>query len=158
MIYESKYMGLTTNLKLNSNIILHMLLFSKKFVKKILKIFLLWIFYQTFNEMFAEAICDRKQHELMEYYVMDNKIIQLLLQNILAKKDYDMEGISYYTRIPYDVIYDAASGIRNQFSMTTAFKIVDLFIKDNPEIAKIIIQKLSELLTKNPSDLSFFLN
>lgn len=35
---------------------------------------------------------------------MDRKIIQMLIHDILAAGEYTLEGIAYYTHIPYDVI------------------------------------------------------
>lgn len=133
-----------------------LLKYSKRNEKKILKIFLLWFFFHLFCELFQQKI-NNDEHFPMEYHIMDNKIIQLLLSSIIESGDSNLEGIAYHTRIPYDVIYEAAAGISNQFTITMWAKIVDLFTQVNPEITQISLSKLIELIEKNKSIISSLL-
>lgn len=125
----------------------HILKFSVKNERKILKAFLLNRLHQLFFELFQNKMQFIENNYLMECYAMDSKIIQLIIQNIIESGKYTLEGIAFYTRIPFDVIYDAACGISNESSITLWVRVVDLFIQVNPDVAQILIDKLLE--TKN---------
>jgi len=139
----------------NHNIILT---FSAKNERKILKAFLLGSLQNLFYELFNNKLQFNKNNSLMECYAMDSKIIQLLIQGIIESGDYTLEGIAYYTRIPFDIIYDAACGISNQFSITPWAKVVDLYTQVRPDIINILIDKLIEIKTKNHCAFSSLLN
>ena len=89
---------------------------------------------------------------------MDNKIIQLLIHDIVHTGEYTLEGIARYTRIPFDVIFDAACGNNNPFSITPRARVVDLYIQVKPDIAQILFEKLIEVKDKNCFALSSLLN
>jgi hypothetical protein len=93
----------------------------------------------------------------MECYEMDSRIIQLLIQDIVNTGEYTLEGIAYHTHIPFDVIYDAACGITNEFSITLWSKITNLYLEVRPDIVKILINKLIEM-KNNSSSFSELLN
>lgn len=130
--------------------------FTNKNERKILKIFLLSNLYQIFCDLF----CKQTNHNYlsMEYYALDSKLIQLLIQNILDTEQYTLEGISYYTGIPFDVIYDAACGINNQLTITPWARVVDLYLKTKPDVTQVLINKLLEIKDKNISGLSSLLS
>lgn len=88
---------------------------------------------------------------------MDSKIIQLLIQSIVETGEYTLEGIAYHTRIPVEIIYDAASGINNQISITPWARIVDLYMQVKPDIAKVLSEKLLEIKSKNSAAFSLLL-
>ena len=82
------------------------------------KNFLIGTLTSNIFELFKSKMqCDQNNSSL-EYYAMDSKIIQLLIQGIVETEEYNLEGIAFYTGIPFDVIYDAACGIGNHFSIT----------------------------------------
>lgn len=89
---------------------------------------------------------------------MDSKIIQLLIKSIVETEEYTLEGIAHYTHIPFDVIYDAACGIKNQFSITPWARVVGLYLKVNPDITQILAKKLLEILNQNTGGCSSLLN
>jgi len=132
-----------------------MLKFSEKNEHKILKIILLGHLYRLFCELFQEKIYNNRNS--MEYYEMDNKIIQLFIQGIVETGEYTLEGIALYTRIPLDVIFDAACGVGNQFSITPWAKVVDLYLQVRPDIAQLLMDKLCEIRDKNRVALSLLL-
>jgi len=102
--------------------------FSTKNERKILQAFLLGGIHQLFCDLFQNQM----QHNLnssLECYSMDNKIIQLLIHDIVETGEYTLEGIAYYTHIPLDVIYDAACGINLELSITPWAKVVDLYMQ-----------------------------
>lgn len=123
--------------------------------RKILKIFLLRYLHQLFCELFHQKLHFNKYNFSLEGYAMDSKIIQLLIQGIIETGEYTLEGIAFHTHIPFDIIFDAASGINNQFSITPWIKIVDLYIQVKPDITQILIDRLLEIKTKD--DVAFSL-
>lgn len=137
----------TSNLKLPS-----------KSERKILKAFLLGRFHQLFFELFHGKIQTNQNNYPMECYTMDSKIIQILIQGIIETGEYTLEGIAYYTHIPFDVIYDAACGISNQFSITPWARIVDLYTQLRPDVTEMLISKLIETKNNNHLGISSLLN
>lgn len=130
--------------------------FSAKNERKILRAFLLGRLHQLFCELFRNKI-QTNQNSSIGCYTMDSKIIQLLIQGIVETGEYTLEGIAYYTHIPFDVIYDAACGISSQFSITPWAKIVDLYIQLKPDVTQVLIDKLLEIKDKNRTALSSLL-
>lgn len=130
---------------------------SVKNERKILKAFLLGNLQKLFCELFHNKNQINK-NLIEECYVMDSKVIQFLIQSIVETGEYTLEGIAYYTRIPYDVVYDAACGMSNQFSITPWAKIVELYMQVKPNVTDILIDKLIEMKSKNRSAFSTLLN
>lgn len=134
---------------------------SNTFVKnerKLLKVFLISRLHKLFGELFHTNIQYHKDNLPMESYAMDSKIIQLIIEGIVKTGEYTMEGIANYTRIPFDVIFDAACGNCSQLSITPWARIVDLYIQVRPEIAKTLFDKFLEIKENNCSALSFVLH
>ena len=132
--------------------------FSSPNERKILKAFLLGRLHQLFSELFHNKIQQYKADSSMECYTMDSKIIQILIQGIVETGEYTLEGIAHVTRIPFDVIYDAACGNSNQLSITPWARIVDLYTQVKPEVAQLLFNKLLEIKDKNHLALSLLLN
>ncbi|MHB1947206.1 MAG: hypothetical protein ACYCQI_03725 [Gammaproteobacteria bacterium] len=132
--------------------------FSAKNERKLLKAFLVGHLQKLFCDLFQNKIKAIHNNSSMECYTMDSKIIQLLIQGIVETGEYTLEGIAYYTRIPFDVIYDAACGISNQFSITPWVRIVDLYTQVRPEVVHVLIDKLLQIKDKNHSAFSSLLN
>lgn len=130
--------------------------FSLKNERKILKAFLLSCLHELFNDLFHSKLCIENNY-LMECYKMDNKTIQLIIHGIVETGEYTLEGIALYTRIPFDVVYNAACGIGNECSITLWARIIDLFIQIKPDIAKSLIDKLLEI-KNNRAVFSLLLN
>jgi hypothetical protein len=126
--------------------------------RKILKVFLLGRLHQLFCEIFHNKIQQYKTNSSMECYSMDSKIIQMLIEGIIETGEYTLEGIAHATRIPFDVIFDAASGASNQFSITPWARVVNLYTQVKPEIAQLVFNKLLETKDKNHLALSLLLN
>lgn len=143
-----------TSKKVISTVILK---FSTKNERKILKAFLLGQLHQLFCKLFQNKMLRNDNDSPMECYAMDSKIIQFLIQGIVETGEYTLEGIALYTHIPFDVIYDAACGINNQFSITPWVRVVDLYMQVKPDITKILIDKLLEMKEKNLISISSLL-
>ena len=126
--------------------------------RKLLKLFLLGSLHKLLCELYSNATLNAYSEYFMENYAMDSKIIQLLIQNIVETGEYTLEGIANHTRIPFDVIVDAACGNNNQLSVTFWIKIVDLYMQVKPEIARMLFDKLLMIKEKNSATLSLLLN
>lgn len=115
-------------------------------------------FLRQFNYfLFINWLSLRIAAWLCSSYSMDSKIIQFLIQGIVETDEYTLEGIAFYTRIPFDVIYDAACGKSNQFSITPWARVADLYMQVKPEVAQFLIEKLLEMRSKNRAFLSSLL-
>lgn len=131
--------------------------FYKHNERKILKVFLLNQLHQLFFEIFENKIQSEEISPSMEYYTVDNKIIQSLIQSIINTGEYTLEGIAHYTRIPFDVIFDAACG-NTQLSITPWARVADLYMQVNPTVTQLLFNKLIEIKDKNHFALSLLLN
>ncbi|MBV8802448.1 MAG: hypothetical protein JO131_05720 [Gammaproteobacteria bacterium] len=89
---------------------------------------------------------------------MDSQIIKFLIENIIQTGEYTLEGIALYTQIPFDIIYDAACGINNQFTITPWARVIDLYLQVYPNIEEILIKRLIEIKDKNRFAFSLLLN
>lgn len=132
--------------------------FSAKNKRKILKAFLLGRLHQLFCELFQPNMHYKRNNSSMECYTVDSKIIQLLIQGIVETGEYTLEGIAYYTHIPFDVIFDAACGISSQFSITSWARVVNLYIQVKPDVTQLLIDTLLEIKDKNKAAISSLLN
>lgn len=146
------------SLKKNLPLFYSAILFYTKNKRKIMKAFLLSQLHRLFCELFYNKIQSEKNLSSMEYYVVDNKIIQFLIQGIIDTGEYTLEGISHCTRIPFDVIFDAACGNNTQLSITPWAKVVDLYMQAKPDVAQLLFNKLVEIKDKNHFALSLLLN
>ncbi len=89
---------------------------------------------------------------------MDTKIIQFIINEIIQTGEYTLEGIANSTRIPFDVIYDAAGGMKHSFCATSWAKIVDLYLQLKPDVTEILVKKLLEMREKDQQAFSLLLN
>ncbi len=131
--------------------------YSIKNERKILKAFLLGRLHQLFCELFSNKIPYHQNNSSMECCAVDSKIIQFLIQDIVETKEYTLEGIAFHTRIPFDVIYDAACGMSHEFSITPWARVVDLYIQVKPDVAQALTARLLETSDKNRAALSALL-
>jgi hypothetical protein len=132
--------------------------FNTPIERKIMKAFLLNRLHLLFCDLFHKKIQSEKSHSLMECYTVDSKIIQFLIQSIIDTGEYTLEGIAHYTRIPLDVIFDAACGNNVQLSMTLWVRVIHLYIQVKPDVAQLLFDKLNEINDKNHLTLSLLLN
>lgn len=139
--------GLHETVISQNNFHVFILKFPNKNERKILKAFLLGRLHKLFCELFHEKI--QQNNSSMECYTMDSKIIQCLLQGIVETGEYTLEGIAHHTRIPFDVILDAACGNSSHFTITPWARIADLYIQLKPDIAQLFFNKLLEIKDKS---------
>ena len=125
---------------------------------QMMKAFLLSYLHHLFCELFQNKIQLEKTFSSMECYTMDNKIIQFLIQEIIDTEQYTLEGIAHYTRIPFDVIFDAACGNNTQLSITPWARVVDLYMQVKPDVSQLLLNKLIEIKDKNNLSLLLLLN
>ena len=129
--------------------------FSQKNERSFLKAILLNRIHHFLYDQFDRCIRGNKKNNTpLESYVMDNKIFQLLVQGIVETEQYTLEGIAFYTNIPFDVIYDAACGITNHLSVTAWSKVVDLYLQVKPDVARVLFDRLQFMVEKNHLSIS----
>lgn len=131
--------------------------FNTPIERKITKALLLSQLHQLFCELFYNKVQSEKNSSTMEYYAVDNKVIQFLIEGIINSGEYTLEGIAHYTRIPFDVIFDAACG-NAQLSITPWAKVADLYMQINPDVTQLLFDKLIEIKDKCHFALSLLLN
>lgn len=113
--------------------------------RTLLKIFFLRHFYEFLNQHFQhQLLCDpfNKESQPMERYVMDSRIIQYVISEIIQSDEYTLEGIANYTRVPLDVIIDAACGNIAYPSATVLMGIIGLYIQVKPDLFRELTKKL----------------
>ncbi len=130
---------------------------SDYYDRTILKLFLLTRLHNFIFELFKSKIDCYQNNYLMECYSMDSKMIQFVLESIVKSGNYTLEGIAHYTKIPLDVIFDAACGTNNQLSITFWIRIVKLYLQVKPDLAKELVDKLIELREKNSTSITCLL-
>lgn len=129
--------------------------------KKLLKVFLVTHLQKFFCSLYHKnfQFYLGKNYELTtESYEMDGKIIETLISEIVKTGEYTLEGIATYTKIPLDIIIDAACGTCHQLSVTPWTRIVDLFMQVRPDITKAVFEKLISIIEENNLKLSSILN
>lgn len=126
--------------------------------RNIIKAFLLSHLHHLFCNLFHKKIQFEQNNSLMESYTVDNKIIQLLIQGIIETGEYTLEGIALYTKIPFDVIFDAACGNNTQLSITPWARVVNLYMQVKPEVTQLLFNRLLERKDKKDLNLSSLLN
>jgi hypothetical protein len=125
--------------------------------RKVLKVILIGYLHQVFCELFKHKLQLNNKNSSLECYVMDSKILQLIIKGIIETGEYTLQGIAYHTHIPEDILYDAASGISNQFSVTPWARLVDLYLQVKPDTAQVLINRLLDLKNKNAAAISLLL-
>ena len=133
--------------------------YSIKNERKLLKAILLSHTHHFVYDLFNRCLTGVKKKDFyMESYVMDSKILQLLIKGIVDTGEYTLEGIAFHTNIPFDVIYDAACGINYHLSVTAWAKVVDLYMQVKPDIAQILYERLQLMVEKKSLSLSSLSN
>lgn len=125
----------------------------RKNERKILKFFILGCMHQLFNE----KINLTQDQILLEFYSMEKNVIQFVLREIVETEEYTLEGIAHSTRVPLDIIYDAACGINKQLSISAWSKIMDLYLQVRPDVKEVLIKRFVELNEKNRAAVSLLL-
>jgi hypothetical protein len=105
-----------------------------------------------------ETITKSHKNFTKESYDMDKQIISLVIQSITDTGEYTLEGIAYYTKIPFDVIYEAAYGNARELTITPWSRIVALFCHVRPDVAQLLINKLLHTLGKDRGLFNALLN
>ncbi len=126
--------------------------------RKMLKLVLLNCLHELLIELFQKKIQSEKFSYSMESYAVDSRILQFIIESIVETGEYTLEGIAHYTRIPFDVIFDAACGNNTQLSITLWIKIVDLYMQIKPELTRLLFNKLIEIKDQKYFTLSLLLN
>lgn len=90
-----------------------------------------------------------KYNSREEKDMLESNFIKFLIQEIIASKEYTIEGVARYARIPDDVLHDIMIG---RFSNTLFFlpqRLIELHKSVRPELHQEILKKIvSEYLDK----------
>ena len=122
--------------------------------KKLLQAFLLTHLQVLFYKTYQKVIRQQPNDSTREYDAMDSNITQQVIRDIVATGEYSLEGIAYYTRIPFDVIFDGVCGKNNRLSTTSWTRIVGLYLQVKPEM----LQRLSDPILKMKEKHDFLLS
>lgn len=101
-------------------------------------------FYRMLELYYQNQLEIRSDSHTLDVYIMNNKIIKLLIEEIVNTGEYTLEGIAYHTRIPFDVIDEAACGLNAQISIAAWVKIIDLYFSIKPEAKSMLIKTIME--------------
>lgn len=132
----------------------HILPSLEKYQRKLCKACLLSCLNQVFIEIFSEQLKYFQFDYSTEIYDMDNKIIQLIINEMINSTAYTLEGIAAQTHLPFEIVHNVAYGINNQLSNSAWTRILWLYIEFNPAIVDILIKKLIGLKKNDESILS----
>jgi len=85
----------------------------------------------------------------------EDNLVYCVVKDILSTKEYTLAGIAYYTKLPEDVIYEAALGSNKAPSATLLRKIIELHRSVRPELYREIMEKVTMeylLINKNTKE------
>ena len=120
----------------------HIPLSLKKDDSSLLKLFLVI----RLRKLLAEILLGDPNHvAYMEGCKMDAKIIPAIIKSIIESGDYTLEGSSLYTKIPQDILLDAACGNISQISVSFWSNLMNIYIQTRPEISQLLVEKLLDM-------------
>lgn len=112
----------------------------------LLKIFLLWYSHQFLCQNKKSLIFNDisfKSTSVMELYMLDNKVIRVVIEEIIETGEYTLEGIANYSRLPIDVFIDIMCENHISPSLTLWSKVISLYVQVKPEIVKYLFDTLT---------------
>lgn len=85
-----------------------------------------------------------------ENAMIEANFIRCIINDILSTDEYNLSGISYYTDIPADIIYEVATGCNLDPTLSLSRRIIDLHRSVRPELYREIMNKIvSRLLNQD---------
>lgn len=75
--------------------------------------------------------------------VREDNLVYCVVNDILATKEYTLEGIAHYTQLPEDVIYEASLGGNKAPSATLLRRVIELHRSVRPELYRQIMEKMT---------------
>lgn len=104
--------------------------------------------YEELKELFRRQYSDYfqllKYDNEKESAMIEANFIRCVIQDILATREYTMEGIACYTATPEDVIYELAAGCNTNPTLSVSRRIIDLHRSVRPTLYKEIINKITQ--------------
>ena len=124
---------------------------SKQQQSYLLKIFLLWHSHQLLCKCHKNKfLTDHHSTSITELYMIDSKLVQVIIEDILETGEYTLEGIAHYARMPLDLFVDIMCGKNISPSITLWSKVISLYIQVKPELARYLFETItSEKDVKN---------
>jgi len=93
--------------------------------------------YQQLLTTFQETFGNHR-----EEFMIDGVLIQNLVNDLIASSDYSIPALASYTGYPEDVIYDLASGMNLQPTLSLSTKIIELHALSRREFYSSLIRKI----------------
>lgn len=78
----------------------------------------------------------------MENAMLEENFIRCIIKDLLSTDDYSLQGISCYTQIPEEVIYELAIGYNTNPSFKLSRKIMELHRSVRPDLYRAIVKKM----------------
>jgi len=83
-----------------------------------------------------------------ENTMLESRLIHFIIQDILSTKQYDIEGIAYYTNAHIDILNDVYFGLNKYPSALLLRKIIEI----HREVRQEIYQKIKQKLVRHLND------
>ncbi len=98
----------------------------------------------TFNYLYQQLLTTFQETfgNHREEFMIDGVLIQNLVNDLIASSDYSISALASYTGYPEDVIYDLASGMNLQPTLSLSTKIIELHALSRREFYSGLIRKI----------------
>lgn len=83
-----------------------------------------------------------KLNKNMESVMIEANFVRFVINDILASEEYTLGGIAFYTRTPEEVLYDVATGINTNPSLSLSRRIIELHRSVKPGLYQSLMNKL----------------
>lgn len=97
---------------------------------------------EIFREQYKQYLCLMKFTIEMENMMIEANFAQLLINDILATKEYDLQGIACYTNTYEDVIAEIITGRNTNPSAVLLCRLIDLHRTVRRDMYQVITQKI----------------
>ncbi len=77
--------------------------------------------------------------------MIEANFVRFVINDILASEEYTLGGIAFYTRTPEDALYDVATGININPSLSLTRKIVELHRSVKPTLYQNLMRKIESV-------------
>lgn len=97
---------------------------------------------QLFGDQYKDYFRLIKSNSEKESEMIEEKLTNRVINDILSSGEYTLPGIAYYTHTPEDVVFELATGQNTNPSAALFRKIIKLHRSVRPELYKAITQKI----------------
>jgi hypothetical protein len=97
---------------------------------------------------YKQYLCLMKFTIEMEDMMLEANFVQLLINDILSTKEYDLQGIAYYTNTYEDVIAEIMTGKNTNPSVLLVCRLIELHRAVRREVYQMITKKITQHYTQ----------